>query len=428
MKHDLRLISVLAGFWFILPATIMGEVCNLVSEIEVTGHRKTKEYIIRREIQHPVNIPLDSTLVEEDRDRIENLGIFSIVSWQMVPNEDGSCTLSYSVIETLGIIPGAMPIYSEDRGWSLSGGVLIKNFRGRNENLNLGGSIGAFKTFGLEFLDPWIIGDHISLSIQTGRAIFSHPFLEYDVETISFEANVGRYFGYERRVSVGFELESKSFQGENEILDYTYIAPQGTFIYDTRDIYTDPSNGMLFIENLYAVLDFEGDQNNFLKWFQSYSFYHTLIPGLKKLTAGINLKGMLSFGNLHDVWVSYLGGGLSVRGWRVPERKIYRDESMAFRFGHHWIVTSAELRQTIIPRSITPIDTEYGLIAAVFADVGMMSTSIKTLFDQSPMAGIGVGVRIPWPIAGIIRLDYGWAFREGKFMERSFHLAVGQKF
>ena len=111
----------------------MGEVCNLVSEIEVTGHRKTKEYIIRREIQHPVNIPLDSTLVEEDRDRIENLGIFSIVSWQMVPNEDGSCTLSYSVIETLGIIPGAMPIYSEDNGWSLSGGVLIKNFRGRNE-------------------------------------------------------------------------------------------------------------------------------------------------------------------------------------------------------------------------------------------------------------------------------------------------------
>ena len=411
-----------------MPAAVIAEQCSLVSEIQITGHRKTKEYIIRREIQHPVNIPLDSILAAEDRNRIENLGIFSIVTWQFVPDEDGSCALNYEVTESWRILPGATPIYSEDKGWSLSGGILIKNFRGKNERLNLGGSVGALKTFWLKFQDPWIMGDHVSLSIQTGRAVFSHPFLQYDVETISFEANVGRYFGYERKVSAGFELQKKSFQSENEILDYTYIAPQGTFMYDTRDLYTDPSGGVLFMEDIYSMLDLNGRQENLLRWFQSYSFYRTLVPGPRKLTVGWNLKGVFSFGTLRNVWVSYIGGGLSVRGWNAPERKTYDDESMAYRFGHHWIVTSAEIRQTIIPRSVTPIGTEYGLIAAAFADVGMASSSVKTLLSQPPMTGIGVGVRVPWPMAGIIRLDYGWAFRQGKFMERSFHFAVGQKF
>lgn len=422
------LISALTVVWFVLPAVVAGEECDLISEIQITGHRKTKEYIIRREIQHPLNIPLDSTLAAEDRNRIENLGIFSMISWRSVPKEDGSCALNYEVVESWRILPGAMPIYSEDTGWSLSGGVLIKNFRGKNERLNLGGSIGALKTFGLEFQDPWIIGDHVSLSIQTGRAIFSHSFLQYDVETISFEANVGRYFGYQRKVTAGFELEKKSFQGENETVNYAYIAPQGTFMYDTRDLYTDPSGGVLFIENIYSMLDLNGRRENLLTWFQSYSFYRTLIPGLKKLTIGWNLKGMVSLGRLRDVWVSYIGGGLSVRGWNVPERKTYSDDMMAFRFGHHWIVTSAEIRQTIIPRSLTPIGTEYGLIAAAFVDMGVMSPSIRNLLSQPPMTGVGVGVRVPWPMAGIIRLDYGWAFRQGKFMERSFHFAVGQKF
>ena len=94
-----------------MPAAVIAEQCSFVSEIQITGHRKTKEYIIRREIQHPVNIPLDSILAAEDRNRIENLGIFSIVTWEFVPDEDGSCALNYEVTESWRILPGATPIY-----------------------------------------------------------------------------------------------------------------------------------------------------------------------------------------------------------------------------------------------------------------------------------------------------------------------------
>ena len=51
----------------------------IVSEIQIIGNEITKQYIIQREIQHQKNVPLDSTVADEDRNRIENLGIFSMV-------------------------------------------------------------------------------------------------------------------------------------------------------------------------------------------------------------------------------------------------------------------------------------------------------------------------------------------------------------
>ena len=59
----------------------MGQSTPVVSKISVEGNQVTKEYIIRREIQHPLDVQLDSTIVIKDRDRIDNLAIFSSVLW-----------------------------------------------------------------------------------------------------------------------------------------------------------------------------------------------------------------------------------------------------------------------------------------------------------------------------------------------------------
>ena len=73
---------------------------QIISSIDIRGHQHTKEYVIKREIQHPLNVQLDSALAQADRARIENLGIYSMVTWQAVPLEDGSVKLRYHVIES----------------------------------------------------------------------------------------------------------------------------------------------------------------------------------------------------------------------------------------------------------------------------------------------------------------------------------------
>ena len=44
------------------------------------------------------------------------------------------------------------------------------------------------------------------------------------------------------------------------------------------------------------------------------------------------------------------------------------------------------------------------------------------------MSGMGFGFRIPAPMIGMIGLDYGWGQRDGKIVDQTLHLIIGQKF
>ncbi|MCS5651698.1 MAG: hypothetical protein NZ825_03615, partial [Candidatus Marinimicrobia bacterium] len=160
----------------------------MISSIEFRGNDKTKDYIIEREIQHQINTVLDSSLAEEDRNRLDNLGLFSEVKWQAVPLENGTAVLQYSIIESIQKTPpGAFPTYDEKTGWSLTGGWIIQNFRGRNQYISIGGSIGAIDSYGLYFSDPWMFGNHVSLDLELGRTFIEHLFLDRSVASSGFE-------------------------------------------------------------------------------------------------------------------------------------------------------------------------------------------------------------------------------------------------
>ena len=70
----------------------------VISSIQLIGNTRTQGFILEREIHHNVNISLDSTMAIADRNRLENLGIFSEVAWKVVPLEDGSAILVFNVI------------------------------------------------------------------------------------------------------------------------------------------------------------------------------------------------------------------------------------------------------------------------------------------------------------------------------------------
>jgi len=426
MIHRLLLICLSAPF-------VWANQQPIVSAIEFKGHLITKDYIIEREIQHPIDVPLDSAVARMDRERIYNLGIFSDVTWRAIPLEDLTVILEFKVIETsLRILPGGGPVYEEDYGWSFGGMLRINNFRGRNEKFMLGGSTGARRAYFFTFNNPWIAGDHVSLDVKYGKSITAHPFLPYERNVTSAEINLGRYFGYNHKARVGFEWEKKTFSNVEDTLEYYYIAPQGSYIYDTRDIYRDPSKGILIVQGFYSYVEFDSDKQN-LWWSQSYSFYHSLDKRKRKLTAAFNVSYLTAFGDVDEVWISWLGGMKTVRGWSIPNSTIYTNVDFSYRFGNHFAIISTELRQTIIPTSVFTTDLfnwkqEYGLSAIAFVDVGFINRERKKLFDELPMAGIGFGFRIPAPMIGTIGLDYGWGYRDGEFIDQVLHLVIGQKF
>ena len=133
-----------------------------ISSIEISGNSKTQDFIIKREIRHLINTKLDSNTVNEDIIRLENLGIFSEVNWSIDSLDDRTNKLVYEIAESIQKTPPvAFPFYDEDTGWAIQGLWLMNNFRGRNQTISLIGSLGKKNTYGINFMDPWIIGNHI---------------------------------------------------------------------------------------------------------------------------------------------------------------------------------------------------------------------------------------------------------------------------
>lgn len=400
----------------------------IVKNIEFIGYEKTKVSILEREIQHPINVPIDSSLAEADRQRLENLGIFSLVDMQVFKRDDENVVIRYTVIESWRFFPMLTPIYDEKWGWSVGAMLMINNFRGRNESLAIQGQYGGQNTIGLEFVNPWITADHVSFQVSLGNDIYNHTFLPYDVERKHIQFGLGKYLNQSLRAKVGLSLIDKKYSNDQEDNKYFNLIPFATIRYDTRDLYANPSKGLIHKNSLYSKIDLNGDKYNQLLWIQSTSIFHELIDGKRNMVIGANIESRFSFSKKLDVWYDYLGGAYSVRGWNVPSNQLYTSGDQSYRFGMNWVTTSFEIRQTIIPKFVTQFDNEFGLSIAAFTDIGVVDNSISNLVKQSPMFGAGIGIRIPWPIIKSIRLDYGWSFYKGKYVEQSLHFSFGEKF
>ena len=410
---------------------ILSGLCAInpeVSGIDITGLKVTKEFIIRREIHHPVDGLLDSLLALDDRNRIDNLGIFASVEWKAHEQADGSVRIEYNVTESWPrIVPTPYPNYDEKLGWSYGMLLVVRNFQGRNQNLILIGQVGGRALYGFNFSDPWITGDHVSMSINAGNIYYAHSYLDYDISASSIQINLGRYFGYKHRISGGFEVEKKSFLGIADTLNLFYFAPEFNYSYDTRDIYLSPTKGFRMNQRLRTMVDF-GHGGNRAFWTQSFSYYHSIFGGSKNMVVALNAASRVSIGDKKNVYQVYIGTSSTVRGWRPATRTMFNSGDQYYRFGHHWITSSLELRQTVIPKTITRWKTEFGLAVVGFLDIGFASDAISSLVGQPPMLGTGIGIRINWPWVGMFRLDYGLGYRDGEYIENYLNFSTGQKF
>lgn len=421
------------GFLLFLP--LFGISQNLlVTEIVHNGNTLTMDYIIHREIQHPIQTPLDSALAEEDQNRLINLGIFADVKWRAIPLDTSSVRLEYVILENdqfFGgrFIGGPAPTYDERTGWSIGGGGLFKNFRGRNETIGGGFTLGGRNTFAISYLNPWVTGDHVSLNGSLARVENQHPFLPYEVKLNSMELNVGRFFGYTRKVSIGFELEDMTFLNDSTRLNYKYFAPQGFFHFDTRDIFANPTKGLLIKQSFTSRIDLMGKRQYNLIWNQSFGFYKQLssVDQPKPWILALGFRTNMNFGIKDPQYLVPMGHAYSVRGWPYPALENYFDPKQAYRFGFHSITTSVELRKVLIPRFPLKGLWEFGLTGAFFFDWGVTNqTNFSNLFEDAPISGTGVSFQFQMPFVPVLRFDFGYGFYDGKPIGKSFHLAAIQ--
>ena len=146
-----------------------------VDKLNIIGNEHTKMHIIERELHHPIPGEYDTTLALEDRNRIYNLGLFSTVEIEQI---DSFYTVF--LVETFRFYPIPLVDHHEAKGWSYGGGIVLLNFRGMNQKLTFGGISGKENTYFLDYRDPWVTGDHVSLYGSIYQFVTNNPIYLYE--------------------------------------------------------------------------------------------------------------------------------------------------------------------------------------------------------------------------------------------------------
>jgi len=381
-------------------------------DVNIIGNKNTENEIILREINHPYPAEFDSLMAKEDRNRIYNLGLFSTVDVRQIDS-----VYTITLVETFRYFPIPLLDYNEAKGWSYGGGISFINFNGLNQKLIFGGIGGEETTYFLNFYDPWITGDHVSLSgnvyqFNTKNPVYSYYYKEngINIGTGFYKNDVHKFnflIGFENAFidTVGFNDSEMDYPHEI-ITENQYIRGETGYVFDRRDIYLDPTSGEKFSFYFKPKISI-GKSENYYRFQLGYSKYYQLSDYYLNPVFSINSKLYLQYSHALPIFeYLYLGGEDFVRGYSpLPEKNAIEVSHLIE--GFNIIYQSFQLQHTIIEKNDYS-GVELGIDMVYFSDFGISANHITSFKLQNTLIGFGFGFRLFASGAGVIGIDFGF--------------------
>lgn len=415
---------------------------HTVESVEVTGNKKTKEYVFLREMKTQEGKYFNRKTLNEDIITVYNLDILEDIKQPQITSgaDIGTVKVDVPVVEKkTGQVSVGFGYSSKQR---LVGQARLSetNFRGRGQGLNLlweqgtSEAVGGPASYEVGFYEPWIDDKHTSLSVSAFNRImyrFSSGIFNsseiandraYNERHKGGDVTLSRPLNDKTRVYLGGRFENvetdPALLGGGGVLgvDLFRIVQDGDvttgsvrLVHNTRDFDLDPAaGGYEGFSVEYGVVDanrfepvtlnkipFKG---NYLKSSFDVRRYFSrggrkTTPQDRRTTLAVRLRAGVVSGTVPFFEQYFVGGSESLRGYR--EDRFWGDNMM---------LISVELRKPIAQAITGVLFVDYG-----DAWGGSPEFNTESLPQSSSFKGFfgtGVGMRVSTPI-GHLRLDYG---------------------
>lgn len=411
---------------------------GVIEDIVVKGNKKTKAYVVTREMRTKKGLPFNSKDARRSMQKLYNLGFFEDVNLKLLPGKQpGGTIMEITVVEQ------KTGTFSIGGGYSASDGIVgiitvgDKNFRGTGDNAQvrweIGGKAETAGNFSVSYTKPWLDSKQTSLGLNLYS--LTSQYTDYDTSGDQQGTYNRKYSGGDitlgRPVNdylshyVTLKNRNDSYvtwvSGPNYVTDFPYApnyinANYGltrsiavTRVFDSRDNTSNPTLG-----TRYSIgLEFAGLGGNFNFNKNSFEIRHYWAVGKTQVLA---VRGMLGFatGDLPYSQKFSLGGTTSLRGYRDDQFK-----------GDRMIAASAEYRFPLAKRVQAVIFTDMGNAWTnnVWTNNASNSGSWTNGDNSSGIyIGYGAGVRLVTPF-GPVRVDYGYGSQGGRL-----HFGFGGQF
>jgi len=413
-----------------------------IERIDIRGNSKTRDKVIRRELQIAEGELFNATNLERSRQRVMALGYFEAVT---IATHRGSSDDTIDVeLEVRERSTGSFMVgagFSSTESVLVQGQVAMDNLLGRGQSLS--GQIqlsSVRRLFALHFVEPYFLDSKWTLGTElynqtsslgayartsTGGALtlgyplsdHVHGFLTYRLENVGITGGLGGLTGLG---ATGLQLPA--LDTANLLRGGWTSSIRGSLSYDTRDNRLLPTRGRYVTAYAEYAGRLTGSENELVRYGGFARRYQHLGPFVLRLNAQFDVTQALD-GRGVPLTERYLLGGISdLRG--------YQPRSLG---PHLWSQRPGDVGQPLDPLAIGgnlqvignaelefPLVKSIGLSGVAFFDIGNAynlesrfctrkgSDACTTGFDA--VAGlrksVGLGVRWLSPI-GPLRFEWG---------------------
>ena len=409
---------------------------GVIDKIMIEGNKKTKDYVIARNVLTEPGMVYNENTVKEDLVRLYATQAFKDVTREIEPSEEipdaYDITIKIQEQRTASISVGG----GLDTVTGLFGslGISENNFRGRCERLSLTGLVGTGVILNdssvknhmnlqaeLSYFKPYFINSDYSLNTRLffrdfgsyqiplalerrfgGELTASHRLktnkhastsLSLGVENIDVrEGDKTGIMNLYNRYNIPISERAKQLEGG------LFLSLSPSILYDTRDSATVTRHGTMaslrFDESI-GLNGFDKTNGRLSGMIKQY------IPVAKKSSLALTVKGGGAIhGDIPEVMAYRLGGPYTIRGFKMS----------GVGTGNAFIMGSAEFATPIPFMDRTRIAFLNNIRFTVWADAGKVFNETVTdkIYDR-PMYGVaaGVGLKVFIPGMGPLSIDYG---------------------
>ena len=444
--------------------------------IEVRGNTKTRDKVIRRELEVSEGEPFHETNLERSRRRVTALGYFERVD---LSTEQGSAADKMNVyLEVTEKPTGTFQVgagFSSFENFIGTAQIQQANLFGNGQSLSLQGQIsGIRQLLNLRFYEPYFLDSRFSASIDLynqlrvyrdfsqssigGGLTIGYPLVEPELTaSLTYTAELDEVSTESRSTLLGTAAQTSVFNRlplANLFNDGFTSSIRPGLVYDTRDNRLFPTSGIYLFGSSEFATALLGSENDFLRHRLVGRFYYPLGGGaVLKLNAEAGHvtspddEGVPIFARF------FLGGIMDLRGFRyrtigprVGLTESTAPDSMPIRNGAN---IGGNLMYFQNLELEFPIVESVGVRGVVFTDAGNawnleenycatsggapLHDEVRPCFDGlDSLANIrtsyGVGIRWFSPL-GPLRFEWGFPFSPLPYEESSvFEFTIGNFF
>jgi outer membrane protein insertion porin family len=442
--------------------------------IEVQGNTKTRDKVIRRELEIVEGDKFSETNLERSRRRVTALGYFERVD--MTTQDEGNDRISV-LVEVAEKPTGTFQVgagFSSIENFIATAQIQQANLFGNGQSLSLNAQLSGIRTLvNVRYFEPYLLDSSVQFTVDLfeqlriyndfsqgtrgGALTFGYPLIDPELSaSLTYTL---------QRDTVSTETSSTFLQGGTSLSAFNRLPLANLFndgitsslrpalTWDTRDNRLFPTSGVYLRGSTEVAISALGSTNEFLRNRFTGRFYYPLGGGLVlKLNTEAGLVTSPSADGVPIFARFFLGGIVDVRGFRFRSLGPRAPLTESTDPNSVPIVNGANIGGNLMFYDNLelefPILEDVGIRGVVFTDAGnawnlegvYCQAGARPLYDElnpcfdfprdmlNLRTSWGFGLRWFSPL-GPLRFEYGFPFAPLPFEEkRRFEFTIGNFF